>query len=195
MGSASKATYGFAPDSLRTLRALKTPARIQNIIDEIPYQYAPRLVASARPSRAQGTLPRRRTRRGMCSSRQWVPTAPRGPRSGPRRRSRSRRLSSKWPVGKHCQIQLCRTSLSRSRISHHPRTSAQLRRSLLQSSRRTHPARLFTPCESRASGQAALDDVGRRCLVRPGTSYRGATLPTLPAQGRSNSSPNGSASL
>jgi hypothetical protein len=33
-------TYGLAPQDLRTLRALKTPARIQRFIDSIEYQYA-----------------------------------------------------------------------------------------------------------------------------------------------------------
>jgi hypothetical protein len=35
-----KNSYGLTPDSLRTLRALKTPAQIQKFIDAIPYQYA-----------------------------------------------------------------------------------------------------------------------------------------------------------
>jgi hypothetical protein len=34
------ATFGLLPQDLRTLRALKTPARIQKFIDAIPYQYA-----------------------------------------------------------------------------------------------------------------------------------------------------------
>ena len=33
-------TYGLTPQDLRTLRALKTPARIQRFIDAIEYQYA-----------------------------------------------------------------------------------------------------------------------------------------------------------
>ncbi len=37
---AARQSFGLAPDDLRTLRALKTPARIQKFIDAIPYQYA-----------------------------------------------------------------------------------------------------------------------------------------------------------
>jgi hypothetical protein len=33
-------TFGLAPENLRTLRALKTPAQIQKFIDAVPYQYA-----------------------------------------------------------------------------------------------------------------------------------------------------------
>ncbi len=33
-------SFGLSPKDLRTLRALKTPARIQRFIDELPYQYA-----------------------------------------------------------------------------------------------------------------------------------------------------------
>ena len=33
-------SYGLAPENLRTLRSLNTPAKIQKFIDEIPYQYA-----------------------------------------------------------------------------------------------------------------------------------------------------------
>lgn len=33
-------TFGLSPEDLRTLRALKTPARIQKFIDAIRYQYA-----------------------------------------------------------------------------------------------------------------------------------------------------------
>jgi len=32
--------FGFSPQDLRTLRGLKTPARIQKFIDELTYQYA-----------------------------------------------------------------------------------------------------------------------------------------------------------
>ena len=32
--------FGLTPENLRTLRALKTPARIQQFVDAIPYQYA-----------------------------------------------------------------------------------------------------------------------------------------------------------
>jgi hypothetical protein len=32
--------FGLSPGDLRTLRALKTPARIQKFIDAVPYQYA-----------------------------------------------------------------------------------------------------------------------------------------------------------
>ena len=41
-GSRSKihAAWGLTPQSLRALRALRTPARIQKFIDDIPYQYA-----------------------------------------------------------------------------------------------------------------------------------------------------------
>jgi hypothetical protein len=35
-----RASFGFSPGDLRTLRALKTPARIQKFIDALPYQYA-----------------------------------------------------------------------------------------------------------------------------------------------------------
>jgi len=34
------AAFGLSPQSLRTLRALKTPMRIQKFIDELAYQYA-----------------------------------------------------------------------------------------------------------------------------------------------------------
>jgi len=33
-------SFGLSPENLRALRALKTPARIQKFIDELPYQYA-----------------------------------------------------------------------------------------------------------------------------------------------------------
>ena len=33
-------TFGLSADNLRTLRALKTPARIQKFLDALPYQYA-----------------------------------------------------------------------------------------------------------------------------------------------------------
>jgi hypothetical protein len=33
-------SFGLSPENLRTLRALKTPARIQRFIDALPYQYA-----------------------------------------------------------------------------------------------------------------------------------------------------------
>ena len=33
-------SFGLSPEHLRTLRALKTPARIQQFVDAIPYQYA-----------------------------------------------------------------------------------------------------------------------------------------------------------
>jgi hypothetical protein len=33
-------TYGLTPAELRTLRALKTPARVQHFLDELAYQYA-----------------------------------------------------------------------------------------------------------------------------------------------------------
>ena len=33
-------TFGLLPGDLRTLRALKTPARIQRFLDALPYQYA-----------------------------------------------------------------------------------------------------------------------------------------------------------
>ena len=36
----SRESFGFSPPELRTLRALKTPARIQKFIDELTYQYA-----------------------------------------------------------------------------------------------------------------------------------------------------------
>jgi len=38
--SARRETFGLSPESLRTLRALKTPAQIQKFIDGITYQYA-----------------------------------------------------------------------------------------------------------------------------------------------------------
>ncbi len=37
---ARRETFGLSPESLRTLRALKTPAQIQKFIDGITYQYA-----------------------------------------------------------------------------------------------------------------------------------------------------------
>ena len=33
-------TYGLSRENFRTLRALKTPAKIQKFIDSLPYQYA-----------------------------------------------------------------------------------------------------------------------------------------------------------
>src|SRR5215469_5965010 len=33
-------SYGLSPKELRTLRALKTPAKIQKFVDELEYQYA-----------------------------------------------------------------------------------------------------------------------------------------------------------
>ncbi len=36
----ARESFGLSPENLRTLRALKTPARIQKFIDEIEYQYA-----------------------------------------------------------------------------------------------------------------------------------------------------------
>jgi hypothetical protein len=38
--AARRETFGLSPESLRTLRALKTPAQIQKFIDGITYQYA-----------------------------------------------------------------------------------------------------------------------------------------------------------
>ena len=38
--AAGRETFGLSPQSLRTLRALKTPAQIQKFIDGITYQYA-----------------------------------------------------------------------------------------------------------------------------------------------------------
>ena len=53
----SRPTFGLSPSAVRSLRALKTPARIQRFIDELPYDYAD----SARsPERAL------RERRGHC---------------------------------------------------------------------------------------------------------------------------------
>jgi hypothetical protein len=40
MRRGSRESFGFSPQELRTLRALKTPARIQRFIDELTYQYA-----------------------------------------------------------------------------------------------------------------------------------------------------------
>ena len=37
---AGRESFGLSPENLRTLRALKTPARIQRFIDELEYQYA-----------------------------------------------------------------------------------------------------------------------------------------------------------
>jgi hypothetical protein len=37
---ARRETFGLSPESLRTLRALKTPAQIQKFVDGITYQYA-----------------------------------------------------------------------------------------------------------------------------------------------------------
>ena len=38
--AAHRETFGLSPESLRTLRALKTPAQIQKFVDGITYQYA-----------------------------------------------------------------------------------------------------------------------------------------------------------
>ncbi len=35
-----RATFGLSPESLRTLRSLKTPAKIQKFVDALEYQYA-----------------------------------------------------------------------------------------------------------------------------------------------------------
>lgn len=40
MGRNGRGTFGLAPQGLRELRALKTPARIQKFIDGLTYQYA-----------------------------------------------------------------------------------------------------------------------------------------------------------
>ena len=40
MNRNGRSTFGLSPENLRTLRALKTPARIQKFIDAIEYQYA-----------------------------------------------------------------------------------------------------------------------------------------------------------
>ena len=50
-------TFGLSPRDLRTLRALKTPARIQKFIDALPYQYAD---TARSPQRAL------RERKGHC---------------------------------------------------------------------------------------------------------------------------------
>lgn len=50
-------SFGFSPAELRTLRALKTPARIQRFVDELTYDYADTARSPAR------TL---RERRGHC---------------------------------------------------------------------------------------------------------------------------------
>jgi hypothetical protein len=53
----TRATFGLPPKDLRTLRSLSTPARIQEFLDALPYQYAD----SARsPQRAL------RERKGHC---------------------------------------------------------------------------------------------------------------------------------
>lgn len=39
-GRDGRASFGLSPENLRTLRTLKTPARIQRFIDALPYQYA-----------------------------------------------------------------------------------------------------------------------------------------------------------
>jgi len=39
-GRGGRADYGLSPGNLRTLRALKTPARIQQFVDGLTYQYA-----------------------------------------------------------------------------------------------------------------------------------------------------------
>jgi len=40
MAKSSQGNFGLSPEDLRTLRALKTPARIQKFLDALPYQYA-----------------------------------------------------------------------------------------------------------------------------------------------------------
>ncbi len=40
MRRGQRADFGLSPENLRTLRALKTPARIQRFIDALAYQYA-----------------------------------------------------------------------------------------------------------------------------------------------------------
>jgi hypothetical protein len=50
-------TFGLSPQDLRTLRTLKTPARIQKFIDALPYQYAD---TARSPQRAL------RERKGHC---------------------------------------------------------------------------------------------------------------------------------
>ena len=39
-GRNTRPDFGLSPRDLRTLRALKTPARIQQFVDSVPYQYA-----------------------------------------------------------------------------------------------------------------------------------------------------------
>jgi len=50
-------TFGLSPRDLRTLRSLKTPARIQRFLDALPYQYAN---TACSPTRAL------RERKGHC---------------------------------------------------------------------------------------------------------------------------------
>ena len=50
-------SFGLSPENLRTLRALKTPARIQKFVDALPYQYADTALS---PQRAL------RERKGHC---------------------------------------------------------------------------------------------------------------------------------
>ena len=50
-------TFGLSPNALRTLRALKTPTRIQRFLDDLPYQYADTALSPQR------TL---RERKGHC---------------------------------------------------------------------------------------------------------------------------------
>ena len=52
-----RGSFGFSPHDLRTLRALKTPARIQKFIDGLTYQYADTAWSPARVLRE---------RRGHC---------------------------------------------------------------------------------------------------------------------------------
>lgn len=57
MRSLSRESFGLSTKDARTLRALKTPARIQKFIDELPYDYAD---TARSPRRAL------RERRGHC---------------------------------------------------------------------------------------------------------------------------------
>ena len=56
-GTNNRDTFGLSPENLRTLRALKTPSKIQKFIDDLPYDYAD---TARSPARAL------RERRGHC---------------------------------------------------------------------------------------------------------------------------------
>ena len=120
-------SFGLAPEDLRTLRALKTPAQIQKFIDALPYQYAN---TAWSPQRAL------RERKGHCLEGALLAAAALRVNGHPPLLMDLEAVHDDdhvlaiyreaRPVGRHCQVELRGTALSRAHLPHAARTGAQL---------------------------------------------------------------------